>query len=624
MGPALGAGPRHLAARAGASARAARRDQRGVPPRRSIAAGAGARSGHSTDTSLPVCGQYIGSDEHQQTGILQERFNTAPMNGDTRGWGYWTPPTVNYTHGGHPREAYKTRHGFGHGGGRREEVPGADIPGLWWMQPGPPAPPLGIDGGATIKDLAPFLDAAAEGQSIFDHKPWLADLQVWEQTVKPSAIAEHQRLQQVDPSQLQPQNLLVHLEECYANSHMAGALHGHFGSAFGTPLNHFLASCMEWTDCTPRELVDCVAGHSVPTVIATNPPSVAMARAIRGSPNAQAILDGCPSSDNAQAKQAIAMLEADMFAGRAVVDFKNWVGNRLVDGHTGIATPPILIETPATFVRLIKSAVQHFVETQAQGLAPDSSLQARVSAEAEARVRARIPAAHMAEFDEMLSEARQCYKLRDERVNYADSWADGLTRRAVLEVGRRLVEQGACTDQAIVMEATVHELPGLISGTPSSSLIRSLEEQRVERKKCHIHLLPPAVDGEPLPPHPEPDASGLAALKRWVSPQTALNLDRMDRLNAMRGVLEKEEKLDNVPGARRHHGVGVSGGVYEGEAIVGVMGVDVEVHDLCDGKIFVTAATSSPFNLIIPSLGGLVCDGGSASRLSVAEVSSVR
>ena len=48
----------------------------------------------------------------------------------------------------------------------------------------------------------------------------------------------------------------------------------------------------------------------------------------------------------------------------------------------------------------------------------------------------------MAEFDEMLSEARQCYKLRDERVNYADSWADGLTRRAVLEVGRRLVEQG--------------------------------------------------------------------------------------------------------------------------------------------------------------------------------------
>jgi hypothetical protein len=35
------------------------------------------------------------------------------------------------------------------------------------------------------------------------------------------------------------------------------------------------------------------------------------------------------------------------------------------------------------------------------------------------------------------------------------------------------------------------------------------------------------------------------------------------------------------------------------------------VSDLCDGKIFVTCATSSPFNLVIPGVGGLVCDGGS-------------
>lgn len=42
-----------------------------------------------------------------------------------------------------------------------------------------------------------------------------------------------------------------------------------------------------------------------------------------------------------------------------------------------------------------------------------------------------------------------------------------------------------------------------------------------------------------------------------------------------------------------------------------VQGVDVEVSDLCDGKIFVTCATSSPFNLVIPGIGGLVCDGGS-------------
>ena len=49
-----------------------------------------------------------------------------------------------------------------------------------------------------------------------------------------------------------------------------------------------------------------------------------------------------------------------------------------------------------------------------------------------------------------------------------------------------------------------------------------------------------------------------------------------------------------------------------GEAIVGVMGADVSPEDLDDkAKVFVTAATSSPFNLVIPMIGALVCDGGS-------------
>jgi phosphohistidine swiveling domain-containing protein len=49
------------------------------------------------------------------------------------------------------------------------------------------------------------------------------------------------------------------------------------------------------------------------------------------------------------------------------------------------------------------------------------------------------------------------------------------------------------------------------------------------------------------------------------------------------------------------------------------MGIDVDPEDLVgDGDdhappsvVFVTAATSSPFNLVIPLIGALVCDGGS-------------
>ena len=61
---------------------------------------------------------------------------------------------------------------------------------------------------------------------------------------------------------------------------------------------------------------------------------------------------------------------------------------------------------------------------------------------------------------------------------------------------------------------------------PSAAIIGPVEWEGVERKKGHVRLRPPAAGGGPLRRDPEPDASGLDALKRWVSPQTALNLDR--------------------------------------------------------------------------------------------------
>jgi hypothetical protein len=257
--------------------------------------------------------------------VLAERF----AGGDVRGWGYWTPPGIK-------PGAYRTSAARGPGG-IRAEAP--DIPGLLWSQDGPPAPPLGIGATMQLHELRPFLDSLAKGQSIFDRKPWREDLRVWETRIKPEAIAEHRALQAVDLQRLSTPQLLHHLERCYANSHMAGALHGHFGAAFGTPLNHFLASCGAWTECSARLLVDCVAGYSPPSVIATNGPSVTMARAILNSPSAKQMLDACGSSDNDAAAHIIGLLENDMIAGASVREWKEFVGDRLVDGHTGMATP---------------------------------------------------------------------------------------------------------------------------------------------------------------------------------------------------------------------------------------------------------------------------------------------
>ena len=62
----------------------------------------------------------------------------------------------------------------------------------------------------------------------------------------------------------------------------------------------------------------------------------------------------------------------------------------------------------------------------------------------------------------------------------------------------------------------------------------------------------------------------MEALKRWVSPEIAATLDKLSNLNDVRGKLE--EDIPAAPrGSRLHHGVGVSGSLYEGTAICGVM-----------------------------------------------------
>src|SRR4029453_14299186 len=110
-------------------------------------------------------------------------------------------------------------------------------------------------------------------------------------------------------------------------------------------------------------------------------------------------------------------------AGAAVSGYLDLVGNRLIDGFD-IAEPSAL-ELPDALLRAIRIAV-------APEAPADSDLDARI-----ADVRAQVPAAHQAQFDELLGEARLTYRLRDERGVYSDIWASGLMRRAALAAARR-------------------------------------------------------------------------------------------------------------------------------------------------------------------------------------------
>jgi hypothetical protein len=118
-----------------------------------------------------------------------------------------------------------------------------------------------------------------------------------------------------------------------------------------------------------RVLVDCLAGSSLPSVIAANAESAAVAAAISGSPAAQATLfprqeeeggGGGGGARHAAASAALAALRAhaEPDVAAAVEAWWQWLGYRLIDGHTGFATPPTLQEVPVVMLGLLRHCVR--------------------------------------------------------------------------------------------------------------------------------------------------------------------------------------------------------------------------------------------------------------------------
>jgi hypothetical protein len=140
---------------------------------------------------------YMGSDEHRATSLVQQRFG----DGDTRGWGHWRPE-------GHiPAPKTFVAPPAGGGGHGQSEVVG----GIHWYQGGRWAkqPPLGLCKDTTVEALLPLLSSVAAGHTVFELRPWRRELAEWEERQKPAALAVHRRLQAVNTAALDDAQLWV-------------------------------------------------------------------------------------------------------------------------------------------------------------------------------------------------------------------------------------------------------------------------------------------------------------------------------------------------------------------------------------------------------------------------------
>ncbi len=410
-------------------------------------------------------------------------------------------------------------------------------------------------------------------EQVFAQKLWREQLRDWDENCKPSSIAVHRELQAVDPDALSNAELVAYLTRCRDHHSAMIAQHMRFTAGAVLPTGDFLAHVGDWTGLPPSELLGLMRGSAVVSAGGSDEME-RLKKAFAEDTSARKILES--DSDPAQVLASLRSLGGE--AGAAVSGYLDLVGNRLIDGFD-IAEPSAL-ELPDALLRAIRIAVSG--EAQAA-----SDVDARI-----AEVRALVPMTHQDEFDELLTEARLTYRLRDERGVYSDIWAAGLMRRAALAAGRRVADRGRLATPHQMLDASLDEMCALVADTGGPS-VDELAGRAKYRATYTAKDVPPFL-GPPAPPPPD-----LAALPPSVGRLMRAIFIGLGHVFGSSQAQNEEKVL---------YGIAASKGVYEGPAHR-VSGPS-EFGQIAKGDVLVTESTSEAFNILLPLLGGIVTDNG--------------
>src|SRR5262245_27638974 len=413
----------------------------------------------------------------------------------------------------------------------------------------------------------------ARAEEVFARKVWREQLREWDENRKPSSLATHRELQAVNPDSLSDADLVSYLTRCRDHHSAMITQHMRFTASATVPVGDFLAHVGDWTGLPPSELLSLMRGTAEVSAGGSDEME-RLKRAFAQDPKAREIL--ASSGDPADILARLRSLGAE--TGAAISGYLDLVGNRLIDGFD--ISEPTALELPDSLLRAIRIAVSG-------GDKPAIDDAARI-----AEIRGKVPAAHQAEFDQLLGEARLVYRLRDERGVYSDVWASGIMRRAALAAGRRVASRGRIAAPEHVLDANRDEMCALVAGTggPSAEELAKLAEYRA----AHTAKNAPSSLGPPEPP--PPDLTALPPAAARVMRATFISLGEIFESSQA----QHEEKV--------LYGLAASKGVYEGTARR-VSGPS-EFGRILKGDVLITESTTEAFNILLPLLGGIVTDNG--------------
>jgi pyruvate,water dikinase len=390
-------------------------------------------------------------------------------------------------------------------------------------------------------------------------KQWRARTAWWHSTGRAAQEAANRSLQDEPIATFDDAELVDHLRRAVARMAAGMELHMDLHADDLGPLGLFLTGCRQW-GIEPADAIGALAGHSPSTTAGVDALRV-VADAIGDAPVSS--LDDI----RAHSPEAAAALDAylDRFGWHVVTGYD-------VDARTIGELPDALLAN----LRACRSI--------RPGLDGDAVV---------AGLRAKVPVGTARdEFDDALADARIAMDLRDANGPMTVEWPSGLVRRALLEVGRRLVDRGALDVAEHAVELSVDEVAAsLLRGEPLGDIAERASQRRAAASFRPPLVLGPPEEAPPLHLFPKP----LATMVEMVTLTVAL--------------------LERDPAATSGMGVGTE--PHTGRARV-VRCADDALDAVEPGDVLVVPFTTPAYNAVLAVVGAVVTEeGGVLSHTAV-------
>jgi len=433
-----------------------------------------------------------------------------------------------------------------------------------------------------VESQQEFFNMCQTNEGYWEQKRYFDRLNLWNESVKPSAIKQLTALQNTNINKLSHKKFIDHLRHCFSVTKRMVKNHHLFTYTSFIPIGDFIIQVCKWTQKEPVDVLNVLRGSAPNRLFMGReyPGVEKLLNSLQENTTALYLLSKVDEEPKNAGQILDQLLGLNDSIKRGLKFMVNHFGYRIVNSYD-IGTETF-VERPDLLLKSIKSILNNKIYSGHHDYKKEIST-----------IRNLVPNKKRLLFDEMFHDVRKMERLRDERGMYSDLWAIGILRHVFLEAGRRLVKKGIINSSRLALEASHREIIDLLGG----NLVISPEEleKRYQYRTHYTVKDAPSVLGEFQTE--KLDLSGLPiSMARTMN---GLISAVMLAVEHVRHETEEKEALIGVSASR---------GVVEG--IAKVIKSDSQINEINKGDILVVYQTTASFNGVFPLIKGIISQYG--------------